>query len=66
MSVIKPFCGENVIFIGWACLPCGSVWLLSGWAYALQGPPMAAPLPSHVKSIDWGLINVFLLTDLLI
>uniref|UniRef100_A0A8C7G8J0 Uncharacterized protein n=1 Tax=Oncorhynchus kisutch TaxID=8019 RepID=A0A8C7G8J0_ONCKI len=29
-----------------------SDWLPSGWAYALLGPPMAAPLPSHVISID--------------
>jgi hypothetical protein len=45
LFVIKPFCGENLILIGWA-------WLPSGWAYALQGPPMAAPLPIHMKSID--------------
>ena len=66
MSRIKPFCEEKLILIGCAWLP--SVWasLPSGWAYALPGPPMAAPLPSHVKSIDWGLIIYFKLTDFLI
>ena len=42
LSVIKPFCGEKHILIGWARLH-------SGWAKALQGPPMAAPLSSHAK-----------------
>jgi hypothetical protein len=28
----------------------GCAWLPYGWAYALPGPPMAAP--SHVKFID--------------
>ena len=41
LSIIKPFCGEKLILIGWA-------WLPSGWAYALT----CAPLPSHMKSID--------------
>ena len=40
MSVIKLFCEEKLILIGWA-------WLPSGWAYALSGPPMAVPLASN-------------------
>jgi hypothetical protein len=46
------FCMEKLILIGCAWLPSEWAWLQSGWAYALQGPVMAAPLPSHVKSID--------------
>ena len=45
-SVINPFSGEkpHSEWVGLALWP--------QWAYALPGPPMAAPLPSHVKSID--------------
>ena len=31
LSVIKPFCGEKLILIGWAWLHSGWAWLLSGW-----------------------------------
>uniref|UniRef100_A0A673VQM2 Protocadherin gamma-A10-like n=1 Tax=Salmo trutta TaxID=8032 RepID=A0A673VQM2_SALTR len=44
--------GKTLILIGWGWLPSGWTWLLSGLAYALLGRPKAAPLPSHLKSIE--------------
>jgi hypothetical protein len=58
MSVIKPFCVEKLTLIGWT-------WLSSGWAYALPGTPMAAPLPSR-EIHRLGSKNVFQLSDFLI
>ena len=44
-----------------------SDWLAHKWVgYALQGPLVAAPLPSHVKCIDLGQMNIFQWIDFLI